>query len=407
MTPVLGDSGNRKINLVMDNTLKRKICVVTGTRAEYGLLYWLMKEIKDDPDLELQLVATGMHLSPEFGLTYRKIEEDGFTINEKVEMLLSSDTPVGIAKSIGLGVIGFADAFDRLRPDIIVLLGDRFETLAAAQTALIAKIPLAHIHGGESTEGLIDEAIRHAVTKMAHLHFVASEPYRNRVIQMGEAPGLVFNFGAPGLDNINKLKLLKKEDFEKSINFKLGKVNFLVTYHPVTLLNDRSESSMAFLLAALGSFPEAKIIFTMPNADTHGRIIIDMIDRFVEEHRNNIIAFTSMGQIRYLSAIQHVDVVIGNSSSGLIEVPLFKKPTVNIGDRQRGRLKAKSVIDCGENTEAIIAAIEKALSPEFQKTLTDVSSLYGYGDASPKIREILKTINLDGIIMKKFYSYGD
>jgi UDP-hydrolysing UDP-N-acetyl-D-glucosamine 2-epimerase len=391
----------------MNHTFQRKICLVTGARADYGLLYWLMKEIKADPDLELQLLATGMHLSPEFGLTYRTIEEDGFTINEKVEMLLSSDTPVGIAKSIGLGVIGFADALARLKPDILVLLGDRYEIFAAAQAALIARIPMAHIHGGESTEGVIDEAIRHAVTKMAHLHFVASEPYRNRVIQMGENPGLVFNFGAPGLDNINKLKLLKKEDFEKLINFKFGNVNFLITYHPVTLLNDRSESPMGFLLAALDYFPEAKIIFTMPNADTHGRIIIGMIERFVKEHGNNSIAFTSMGQIRYLSAIQHVDVVIGNSSSGLIEVPLFKKPTVNIGDRQRGRLKAKSIIDCDENTEEIIAAIKKALSPEFHETLKDVSSLYGYGDASPKIKEILKTINLDGIIIKKFYSYGD
>jgi UDP-hydrolysing UDP-N-acetyl-D-glucosamine 2-epimerase len=387
--------------------LKRKICVVTGTRAEYGLLYWLMKEIKGDPDLELQLIATGMHLSPEFGLTYRKIEEDGFTIDAKVEMLLSSDTPVGIAKSIGLGVIGFADAFARLKPDILVVLGDRFEILSAAQTALIAKIPLAHIHGGESTEGLIDEAIRHAVTKMAHMHFVASEPYRNRVIQMGEDPSLVFNFGAPGLENIKKLKLLNKEDFEKAINFKLGKINFLVTYHPVTLLNDGPETFMEVLLATLNSFPGAKIIFTKPNADTHGRIIIDMIDRYVEENRNNTIAFTNMGQTLYLSAIKHVDAVIGNSSSGLTEVPLFKKPTINIGDRQRGRLKAKSVIDCEENAEAIITAIKKALSPEFQKTLAGVNSLYGYGDVSFKIKEILKTINLDGIIMKKFYSYGD
>jgi UDP-hydrolysing UDP-N-acetyl-D-glucosamine 2-epimerase len=391
----------------MDNTLKRKICVVTGTRAEYGLLYWLLREIKEDPDLELQLVATGMHLSPEFGLTYRAIEEDGFAIDAKVEMLLSSDTPVGIAKSIGLGVIGFADALARLQPDILVVLGDRFEILAAAQTALIAKIPLAHIHGGESTEGLIDEAIRHAVTKMAHLHFVASEPYRNRVIQLGEDPNLVFNFGAPGLDNIKKLKLFNKKDFEQSINFKLGKINFLVTYHPVTLINDGPESSMTSLLVALTSFPNAKIIFTKPNADTQGHIIMDMIDQFVEGHRNNTIAFTSMGQIRYLSAIQHVDVVIGNSSSGLIEAPLFKKPTVNIGDRQRGRLKAKSIIGCAENTEAIIAAIEKALSPDFQKTLPNVKSLYGHGDASSKIKEILKTINLDGIIMKTFYSYGD
>lgn len=390
----------------MANTSKRKICVVTGTRAEYGLLYWLLKEIKDDPDLELQLVATGMHLSPEFGLTYRTIEADGFTIAAKVEMLLSSDTPVGIAKSIGLGVIGFADAFARLQPDILVILGDRYEILAAAQTALIARIPLAHIHGGEATEGLIDEAIRHAVTKMAHLHFVASEPYRDRVMQLGENPDLVFNFGAPGLDHISKMPLLNREEFEEAINFKLGKINFLVSYHPVTLLEAGPEFAMASLLAALEHFPDAGIIFTKPNSDTQGRIIIDMIDQFVEKHSNNSIAFISMGRVRYLSAIQHVDAIIGNSSSGLIEVPVFKKPTVNIGARQRGRLKAKSVIDCDENREAIIAAIHKALSPEFQETLTDVISPYGYGDVSTKIKDILKTINLDGIIMKKFYSCG-
>jgi UDP-hydrolysing UDP-N-acetyl-D-glucosamine 2-epimerase len=391
----------------MAKALKRKICVVTGTRAEYGLLRWLMHEIKNDPALELQLVATGMHLSPEFGLTYREIDADGFTIDAKVEMLLSSDTPVGIAKSIGVGVIGFADVFERLHPDIIVLLGDRFEILAAAQTALVAKIPVAHIHGGESTEGLIDEAIRHAVTKMAHLHFVASEPYRNRVMQLGEDPNRVFNVGAPGLDNIKKLTLLNKDDFEREINFKLGKLNFLVTYHPVTLQNDRPEVPMAALLAALGSFPDARIIFTKPNADTQGRVLIDMIDQFVHQHKRNTVAFISMGQTRYLSAIQHVDVVIGNSSSGLTEVPLFKKPTVNLGDRQRGRLKAASVIDCAENTAAITAAIEKALSADFQKTLPQVSSLYGYGDASIKIKEILKGIELDGIIMKKFYDYGE
>jgi UDP-hydrolysing UDP-N-acetyl-D-glucosamine 2-epimerase len=385
---------------------KRKICVVTGTRAEYGLLYWLMQEIRNDAELELQVVATGMHLSPEFGMTYKVIEEDGFHLDAKVEMLLSSDTPVGIAKSIGLGVIGFADAFDRLRPNLIVLLGDRYEILAAAQAGLLARIPLAHIHGGESTEGVIDEAIRHAITKMAHLHFVAAEICRDRVIQMGEDPARVFNFGAPGLDNLSKIKLLNREEFEKSINFKLRETNFLITYHPVTLEKNKTESSMRALLRSLDNFGDVNIIFTYPNSDMEGRIIIDMIKEYVNYNKHRAIALTSMGSVNYLSAISHVDVVIGNSSSGLTEVPLFKKPTVNLGDRQRGRLKAASVIDCEENTEAITAAINQALSPAFQKGLAKVVSLYGVGNTSVMIKEVLKTVDLSNILMKKFHVIG-
>jgi UDP-N-acetylglucosamine 2-epimerase (non-hydrolysing)/GDP/UDP-N,N'-diacetylbacillosamine 2-epimerase (hydrolysing) len=317
---------------------KRKICIVTGTRAEYGLLYWLMKEIQGDPDLELQTIATGMHLSPEFGLTYKKIEEDGFTINEKVEMLLSSDTPVGIAKSVGLGVIGFADALARQKPDIMVVLGDRFEILAAAQAAMIARIPIAHIHGGETTEGAIDEAIRHAVTKMAHFHFTAAEPYRRRIVQLGEAPERVMNYGAPGLDNIKKLKLLNRAAFEKAIKFSLGKMSFLVTYHPVTLSAANPDQSFKELTNALDQFPEAKIIFTKANADTAGRIINYNIEKYVKQNPQRAKVFTSMGQLLYLSAIKNMDIVIGNSSSGITEAPSFCKPTVNIGQRQRGRL---------------------------------------------------------------------
>lgn len=380
----------------------RKICVVTGSRAEYGLLYWLMKGIADDPDLHLQIIVTGMHLSPEFGLTYRVIEEDGFRIDARVEMLLSSDTPVGIAKSIGLGVIGFADAIERLKPDILLVLGDRYEILAAAQAAMVARVPIAHLHGGEATEGLIDEAIRHAVTKMAHLHFVAAEPYRERVIQMGEDTNRVFNFGAPGLDNIFKLDLLDREQLEASLNFKLGKLNFLVTYHPVTLNDKSSSEGMNSLLKALDEFPEAKIIITRPNADTDGRLIIRMIDDYAARQPQRVVVFTSLGQLRYLSAITHVDVVIGNSSSGLVEVPFLKKPTVDIGDRQLGRLKAASVLECDETFEAIKAAIEKALSEPFQRSLAGVESLYGSGNASFRIKECLKGVNLDGILLKKF-----
>jgi len=382
---------------------KRKICVVTGTRAEYGLLYWLMKEIQADPELELQVIATGMHLSPEFGLTYKVIEADGFAIDAKVEMLLSSDTSVGIAKSIGLATIGFADTFERLAPDIIVLLGDRFEILAAAQAALVARRVVAHIHGGEATEGLIDEAIRHSVTKMAHLHFVAAEAYRHRVIQLGETPERVFNFGAVGLDNIKKLQLLDRGGFEQAINFSLGKLNFLVTYHPVTLNSDGPEKAMRELLAALDHFPEAKVIFTKPNADTDGRVISKIIDEWSEPQSERVYVTTSLGQLRYLSAIRHVDVVIGNSSSGLIEVPAFKKPTINLGERQEGRLKATSVIDCAEERCAIEAAIKKTLSLSFRESMDKTVSPYGEGDASRRIKVVLKEISLKGLVMKKFY----
>jgi GDP/UDP-N,N'-diacetylbacillosamine 2-epimerase (hydrolysing) len=400
--PNLVDSVHRK-NLLMNNAVNRKICVVTGTRAEYGLLYWLMKEIKDDPDLELQLVVTGMHLSPEFGLTYREIEKDGFTIDAKVEMLLSSDTPMGIAKSIGLGVISFADAFYCLNPDILVVLGDRFEIFAAAQAAMTAKIPIAHIHGGETTEGVMDEAMRHAISKMSHFHFTASEPYRRRVIQLGEIPERVLNFGAPGLDNLKKTNLLGKDDFERAIDFRLGSLSFLVTYHPVTLSPEGPEKPLKELLAALDHFPEAKIIFTKANADTYGRIINQRIDDYAGRNPSQVKVFTSMGQLLYWSAIKNVDIIVGNSSSGLIEVPFLKKATVNIGERQRGRLRANSVIDCEEKEQAIVAAMKKGLSPEFKSILANVISPYGQGDASLKIKEYLKKVSLQNVLMKQFY----
>lgn len=383
---------------------KRKICVVTGSRAEYGLLFWLMKEIKCDPELDLQIIATGTHMSPEFGLTYEIIQEDDFFINEKLEMLLSSDTPVGIAKSLGLATIGFADALDRLKPDILVLLGDRYEILAAAQAALVARIPVAHLHGGENTEGAIDEAIRHSVTKMAHLHFVAAEPYKKRVSQLGEDPDKIFVLGSPGLDSIKKLKLLSIDEFEKAINFKLGKLSFLVTYHPVTLCNrSNNEKAMKEIFKALENFTDARAIFTKPNSDTEGRIISRLIDEFVSGCPDKYVAFVSMGQLKYLSAIKHVNMLIGNSSSGIIEVPAMKKPTINLGIRQQGRLRAPSVIDCAENSEEIVLAIKKALSLDFQTRLTEMISPYGTGDASCKIKELLKRIPLENILIKKFH----
>jgi len=387
---------------------RRKICVVTGTRAEYGLLYWLMKEIEADPELQLQIVATGMHLSPEFGLTYRQIEADGFTIDAKVEMLLSSDTPVGIAKSMGLGVIGFADALDGLKPDILVLLGDRFEILSAAQAAMVARIPIAHIHGGEATEGLIDEAIRHAVTKMAHLHFTAAEPYRKRVIQLGESPERVFDTGAIGLDNLLRLKLLSRQELEQSLDLKLEHVPvILCTYHPVTLGEDDAGHALKELFKALDRFPDTKVVFTKGNADTGGRIINRMIDDYASANPGRVAAYVSLGQLRYLSLLRESDLVLGNSSSGIVEAPTARTPTVNIGDRQRGRLKAPSVIDCGESADAIAAAIEKALSPEFRRIAAEGKTYFGDGGASARIKQALKTASLEGILFKRFHDMGN
>ena len=375
-------------------TAQRKICIVTGSRAEYGLLYWLIKEIAYDPDLQLQIIATGMHLSPEFGLTYQQIEADGFSIDAKLEMLLSADSPVGVAKSIGLGVIGFADALERLKPDTLVLLGDRFEILAAAQAATIAKIPIAHIHGGETTEGAFDEQIRHALTKFAQWHFVAAEPYRKRVIQLGEAPERVFNFGAPGLDHLQYLDWLEKPALEKLLGIDLQAPVFLVTYHPVTLDKQSPSVAMQELLLAFDSFPEATVILTYPNADTGGRVLIEQINGWVRANQNRAKAFVSLGQQRYLSLMGVTDVIIGNSSSGLIEAPVLKKATVNLGDRQKGRLKAESVIDTPEQSGNIVAAIRQALSKEFQALLPSTKSWYGSGNVSQQIKEQLKTVSL-------------
>ncbi|WP_108063713.1 UDP-N-acetylglucosamine 2-epimerase [Poseidonibacter lekithochrous] len=380
----------------------KKICVVTGTRAEYGLLYWLMKGIELDSELKLQVIATGMHLSPEFGLTYKEIEKD-FNINKKIEMLLSSDTSVGISKSMGLAQISFSESFDELKPDIIVLLGDRYEIFSAASAAMIANIPIAHLHGGETTEGAFDESIRHSITKMSHLHFTAAEEYKNRVIQLGEEPSRVFNVGGLGIENIKKLKLLNKEEFEKSINFKLNKKNVLVTYHPVTLEDTTAKEQFQELLNFLDELEDITIIFTKANSDTNGRIINKMIDNYVINNSNKSICFISLGQIRYLSALQYIDVILGNSSSGLIEAPSFNLGTINIGDRQKGRLKAESVIDCTANKKNIQKAFYKLFSKEFQSLLQNVKNPYGNGCASKEIIEVIKNVNLDNILKKSFY----
>ena len=382
--------------------MSRKICVITGTRAEYGLLRWVMQGIKDDPELTLQVIATGMHLSPEFGLTYREIEKDGFQIDRKVEMLASSDTPVGIAKSMGLGTIGFADALNELKPDLIVVLGDRFEIFSAVASALVARIPVAHLHGGETTEGAFDEALRHSITKMSHLHFVAAEEYRQRVIQLGEQPERVFLVGGLGIDNIKRLKLLDRAELEASIDFQLGAKSLLITFHPVTLETSTAEDQMAELLAALAELKDTQLIFTMPNADTDGRALIKMVQQFVAQH-TNARAYTSLGQLRYLSCVAQVDGVVGNSSSGLAEVPSFKKGTINIGDRQRGRLQAASVINCEPTRQSIDAALKKLYTADFQGSLSQVRNPYGEGGASEQVVKTIKHCALDGIAKKSFY----
>ncbi len=382
--------------------VKRKICVVTGTRAEYGLLRFLMDGVKKSKKLKLQIIATGMHLSPEFGLTYKEIEKNGFKIDKKVEMLTSSDTSNGIVKSIGLGMIGLSDALEDLNPDIILVLGDRYEIFSVATAAMVYRIPIVHLHGGEATEGLIDEPIRHSITKMSHLHFVANEEYRRRVIQLGEKPENVFMVGGLGIDSIINLNLLSHKELEKALNFKLGTKNLMITFHPVTLEEKTSKEQMQELLDALLEFKDVHLIFTMPNADTDGRILFSLIEDFVKKHPQSK-SFTSLGQLRYLSCIKHVDGVVGNSSSGLAEVPSFKKGTVNIGDRQRGRIKAKSIIDCEPKRESIVKALRKLYSPNFQKTLKNVVNPYGTGGASKAIVKKLEQVSLDNILKKKFY----
>jgi len=382
----------------------RKICVITGTRAEYGLLYYLMSAIEADPALELQIIATGMHLSPEFGLTYKEIEKD-FTITKKIEMLLSSDTPVGISKSMGLAQISFAESFEELKPDLVVVLGDRYEIFSAASAAMIARIPIAHLHGGETTEGAFDESIRHSITKMAHLHFTAAEEYRDRVIQLGEHPDRVFNVGGMGIDAIKRITLLEKSELEKSINFTFGTKNLLVTFHPVTLESHTAAEQFQALLNALDTLEDTHIIFTKANSDTDGRIINTMIDTYVS-HNTKAVAFVSMGQLRYLSALQFVDAVVGNSSSGLLEAPSFHIGTINIGDRQKGRLKALNVIDCEPIQEAICESLTKLYTAEFQQQLSTVQNPYGEGGAVEKIIHLLKNTALSDLLKKSFYDRG-
>lgn len=383
----------------------RKICVITGTRAEYGLLYWVMKSIKSDQDLQLQLIVTGMHLSPEFGLTYKQIEKDGFYIYKKIEILLSSDSPIGISKSMGLAMISFSEAFAELEPDLVLVLGDRFEIFSAVSAAMISRIPTAHCHGGEATEGLIDESIRHSITKMSHIHFCSTEDYKKRIIQLGESPKSVYNVGALGIENINKLQLLSRKDFEASISFKLDKkYSFLVTFHPVTLEKSTAGDQIDQLIKAVDSIKDCNIIFTKSNSDTDGRIINDRIEEYVKHNSHKAVCFTSLGQLRYLSALKYVDCVIGNSSSGLIEVPSFNTATINIGDRQRGRIIGDSVVSCSSSSEDIEKAIRYAISEEFKNDILHQSNNpYGTGNSSDTIIEVLKSTDLKDILKKQFH----
>lgn len=377
----------------------KKIGIVTGTRAEYGILSGLIKLVHDDPELELQLVVTGMHLSPEFGLTWKEIAKDGFPIVRKVEMLLSSDTAVGVVKSMALGQISLAETFQELKPDIIVLLGDRTETFAAASAALIVGIPVAHIHGGEITEGAYDDAIRHSITKMSHLHFTSAEEYRHRVIQMGENPKTVFNVGAPGIDNILNTRLLGKDELEERLGFRLKKRNLLITFHPVTLEESSAEDQFNEVLAALENLKDTLLIFTKPNSDKGGRIIIQMIDKFVQKNPDKAVAHTSLGYLLYLSTIPFVDAVVGNSSSGIIEVPVFNIPTINIGDRQKGRITGPTIINCVPDKKSIEEALKKAFQFDKNKTWKHP---YGSGNAAAQILDIIKK-SIPVKLMKSFY----
>ena len=376
--------------------------MITGTRAEYGLLRPLMLKIRDDALIELQVIVTGMHLSPEFGLTYKEIESDGFRIDRKVEMLLSSDTGVGVGKSVGVGVFGFVDALVYLEPDLIVVLGDRFEIFSAVTASLFLKFPVLHLHGGEVTEGVLDEPMRHAITKMSHVHCVAAEEYRQRVIQLGEQPSRVHLVGGLGVDAIRQTDFMDRVELETKMNFKFKFKNLIVTFHPETLSDVAAETQMTELLAALEELTDTGLIFTLPNADSGGRRLISMLKAFEAKHSNASI-YSSLGHQRYLSCMAHCDGVVGNSSSGLLEAPSLRVGTINLGERQRGRLQAESVINCRAERAEIGMALRKLYSEDFQDSLTSVMNPYGDGGASARVLEIIKSLDFEEILHKSFY----
>ncbi|WP_332029726.1 UDP-N-acetylglucosamine 2-epimerase [Kaistella sp.] len=380
-----------------------KICVATGTRAEYGLLRPLMKAIQDEPNWQLQVLVTGAHLSPEFGLTYREIEKDGFVIDKKVEMLLSSDTSSSIVKSMGMGMVGFSDALQDMNPDLLVILGDRYEMLALASSALIFTIPMVHIHGGEITEGAYDDAIRHSITKMSNLHFASTEEYKRRIVQLGEDPRFVHNVGAIGLDSIKQLPLLGKNELEKELEFKFKKYNYQVTFHPTTLDKESPEIQFQILLNAIDKQLDSFFVFTKANADTGGRIINQMIDAYVSKNPDKARAFSSLGNLRFLSLVKYCNAVIGNSSSGIVEVPSLKTATINIGDRQKGRIQAESIINTKISEFEILQAFEKIKSEAFKGIVEHSVNPYGTGESTHKIMNELRKVNVEEFRTKKFH----
>lgn len=374
--------------------------MTTGSRAEYGLLFWVLNDLREDADFDLQLVVTGMHLAPEFGNTVREIERDGFAIARRVEMLLSGDTPTAIAKSIGLGVMGMSDALDQLKPDLAVLLGDRFEIFAAAQACLVHGIPIAHIAGGDTTEGAIDESMRHAITKLAHVHFVTNELAARRVRQLGEDPKRIFNVGSPGLDHLRRRPLLDRRALEDVLEARLGEQNLLITFHPVTLHDDKGEGEFRALLAALEALdPSFRLWFTRPNADSGGRAIVAALDTWVAVHRDRAKVYTSLGQLPYLSLMAQVNAVVGNSSSGLYEAPSLGVATVDIGDRQKGRLAAPSVWRCSGEQSAIKQAIDRAIARNYRGTVNP----YGDGRSSSRILDVLRVLPSRAELLRKSF----
>ena len=380
----------------------KKICVLTGGRPDYGLLREAMFRIVESDELQLQLIATGMHLSAEFGDTKDQILEDGFCLDWEVESVLGSDTPSGVTKSIGLGIIGFSDAIRTLQPDCVLVLGDRYEIFSGVVASMVAGVPVAHIHGGEITQGAIDENIRHAITKMSHLHFVATEVYRNRVIQLGEQPDRVYTVGALGIDGITRLKLLDWPGLTAQLGLQDCKKNVLVTFHPETIKYGVSVIHFEEVLGALNELENTQIIFSLPNSDAEGRSLQKKIREFAKL-KKNVKVFASLGQLYYLSCLKHVDCVIGNSSSGLIEAPSLRTPTINVGDRQMGRVKADSVLDCAPQKDAIQEAIRSVYSSKMRQILRDVNNPYGQGGASSAIVEILEREPLENLLRKPFF----
>ena len=382
--------------------MQRKICVITSSRADYGLLRLILKGITTDSDLKLQLVTTGMHLSLKYGDTCQEILTDGFEIDMKIDTLVGDNDARGVSESIGLGVSKFAAALEELQPDLVLVLGDRFEIFAAVIAAHVALIPVAHIHGGELTEGAIDDVFRHSITKMSQLHFVSTQEYANRVIQLGEQPGSVFVTGGLGVDAISQLELLSKSELESILNFKFGEKNLLITFHPVTLELASADKQINELLAALDKLPDINYIFTSPNADPGSNYISHAIEKFVATHENSSF-YASLGQLNYFSCIQFVDGVVGNSSSGILEIPTFRKGTINIGDRQQGRVQAKSVINCEPDVESILNAIKVLYSAEFMDRLGASISPYGAEGASNIILRIIKNLTFPIEIKKLFH----